>query len=130
MAHELTPASADLSAFHRTIVERLRKDISDLLPESALAGLVEQAVRETFFQPIRLPRQYGADEVRPSWFVAEVTKAAEPLLRQAVAEFVAQRQDVIQQAIDTFLSHERVTVLLVERLASMFESSVNRLTLR
>jgi hypothetical protein len=127
------PASTAGTEFEQKILERLRNDIRELLPEDALKKLVERAVDETFFKERRIEGRYGGMErIDPGWFVTEVTKSAEPMIREAVEQFVADRRDVIQQAIDKFLTNEQLSIQIATRLASMlndtFNSAINRMS--
>jgi hypothetical protein len=116
--------------FEQKILERLRNDIRELLPEAALRRLVERAVDETFFKERRIDRGYGNVDVKPSWFVEEIAKTAKPLVQAAVDRFVDERHDLIQQAIDRFVTEQQLTIQLSTRLASMlndtFGSALNR----
>ena len=123
---EIARVTKPMDDFQAQVISRLRDDIRDLLPEAALAELVKRAVDETFFQERKTDRGYGSYTTRPSWFVEEVTRAAQPMLERAVRDFIASREDVIKQAIDKFLTQERLSVLMAGRLSELLSEQFER----
>ena len=113
MSEELAPPDP-MQAFQERVKEKLRDDIAGMLPDEALAQLVQRAVDEEFFKKrtVKVGGAYSsATEERPSWFVQEVTKVAKPLLEAMVRDYVAEHTEVIKKAVDEFLSSQNLLLL-------------------
>lgn len=116
-----------MQEFQDKLRSNVRDQIRDLLPEEAVSKLVEKAVEDTFFAPRKVDEGYGRVKEHPSWFIAEVTKAAEPILRKAVEDYVATNKEVVDKALADFLSREQLTILTTKQLTSMLGDLVMNL---
>jgi len=116
-----TRTPTPIEEFQKKVVERLRDDIRDLLPDAVLQQLVTRAVEEEFFKERRVPRPYGADDLKASWFVEAIAKEAAPLVAKAVAGFIAERAELVDRAIHTFLTDEALTILIAARLTDKLD---------
>jgi hypothetical protein len=81
--------------FQQKMRERIRANIGDLMPDAALAQIVEKGIHEAFFAPRRVPQNYGADKIEPSWFVKFLQDACKSLVEQAVKEWVSRNQEQV-----------------------------------
>ena len=108
-----------MDSFKEKIIASLRDNIREMMPEAALSELVNRAVDETFFQP-RVDRdRWGHEKTRqPSWFVEEVAKAAEPMLRESVNALIKARRDEIDAAINEFVNDKNLTLIAVRSMTS------------
>lgn len=113
-----------MADFRAKLQQRVRDDIRELLPADAVAALVEDAVKKEFFQPRRVRKDYGRDEERPSWFVEEVVKAAEPILREAVNKYIAEHPATVDKAIAEFLDQNRLAVTATSKLTDMLAGAI------
>jgi len=106
------PTTSDpMTNFRERIAEKLRADIGAMLPDDALIAMVRQAVENEFFKERTVDDGQYHTKTAPSWFVTEVTKAAEPILREMLAHYIKENRPVIEKALADFLSHE--TLLLM-----------------
>jgi hypothetical protein len=113
-----------MADFQAKLQQRVREDIRDLLPEDAVAKLVQQAVEKEFFQPRRVDEGYGRSSEAPSWFVQEVVKAATPIIRAAVDKCIADNPAAVEKAIADFLGPNRLTILTTDHLTGMLSSAI------
>lgn len=115
-----------MAEFQAKLKDRVRDDIRDLLPDDAVAGLVKKAVEDVFFTPriVKATGWSGRDEERPSWFVEEVTKAAEPIIRAAVAKCVADSPQAVEKVISEFLDQNKLAAATAAQLTSMLSGMV------
>jgi hypothetical protein len=114
-----------MSAFRERVLEKLRADLGSLMPEEALAGLVQQAVQDQFFKERRIPQgNYSADRVEPSWFVAEVAKLTTPMIREQVLAWVAGNKPLLEETIKKFLADESLLLLAI---AAMREATTQQI---
>lgn len=136
-----TPAikTDPMAEFQDKLRARVREDIRDLLPEGAVSALVQKAVEDEFFKPrIIVVQGYGSrDREAPSWFVEEVVKAAEPIIKAAVEKCIADHPAAVQKAIDDFLGPNMLAVVATQHMTSMLshaihqiEQTTQRLTMR
>lgn len=88
----LTP----METFQEKVRNRLRDDIAGLLPDDALAAMVQRVVEEEFFTKRQKHEKDGWStrtvEV-PSPFQAMVMEAAKPLLQQLAKEWFEANQE-------------------------------------
>ena len=104
-------SSDPMREFRERVAEKLRADIGAMLPDDALIAMVQQAVENEFFKERTVNDGQYHTKVIPSWFVTEVTKAAEPILREMLAHYIKGNRPVIEKALANFLSTE--TLLLM-----------------
>lgn len=127
MSSNLPSNSNPLSDFEKTISEKLRKDIGDLLPDEALQGLVNRAVENMFFSE-REEKTGGFHSTtikKPPFFVEEVSKLAEPMIREEVVKFVEENKALIQKQIQEFLTQEKLLVISHGLLLSAMKSELD-----
>lgn len=124
----VTVPTDPITEFQDKLKQRIRDDIRDLLPDSAVAGLVEKAVNEEFFQPRRVDEDYGRWRMEPSWFVTEIRKAAEPIIRAEVSRFIAENPAAIEKVIAEFLDTNKLTVTATGVLVDMLSGVIHQLS--
>jgi hypothetical protein len=130
--NEITKPGNPMDEFQARVVEKLRADIGAMLPDDALAGLVQRAIEEQFFKKRKV--QEGSSYHRtereiPSWFVEEAAKIATPLIETLVREYVANNKDQIKAAINEFLQSQHLLLLAmsairVETSSDIMEAAV------
>lgn len=110
-----------MAEFKAKLEAKVREDIAELLPETAVAELVKKAVEDVFFAPrVEVENRGSYHERRiekPSWFIEAVAKEAKPLLDAAVNKFVAEHQVEIDKAVAEYLTPQNLTVLAVGSLS-------------
>lgn len=117
--NEVATRQDPMADFQQKLQQRVREDIRELLPADAVAALVQKAVEKEFFEPRRIPQRYGSDEIQPSWFVAEVVKAAQPVIAEAVKKCIADNPACVERAIAEFLDQNRLAVVATQHMTSM-----------
>jgi hypothetical protein len=98
--------------FQEKLIGRIREDIRDLMPEEVITGLIERAIQEEFFKPRLVEDGRWDKRYKPSEFVEEVIKAAQPILQAAVSDFVSANGDMIKTAVTGLLKKEAVAIIL------------------
>jgi hypothetical protein len=111
--------------FRDRVTEKLKKDIGEMLPDEVLQQLTQRAVDEQFFKERRIPRQYAPDEVKPSWFVEEVAKIAEPIIKDAIQKFVDAHTGDIEAAIEQYISKQNLTLTASAMIGSQMSSHMS-----
>lgn len=116
-----------MQEFKEKLIAQVRDNIRDLLPQEAVQKLIDEAVRQTFFEsrPISNPNRPYNPIVKPSWFVEAVAKEATPILEMAVKAYVAENKPIIDQALKEFLSGQNLTLLAVGGLAEQLREEMN-----
>ena len=102
-----------METFQQKVVDKLKADIGVMLPDEVLTGLVQRAIDEQFFQPRIEQDNYSRRTEHPSWFVEEITKLAEPMLRKMLTEIVKEREPEIKKAIEEFLSTQNLMLITI-----------------
>ena len=116
--NEVAIPSDPMKEFREKVAKKLREDIGSMLPDAALTDMVQRAVEEQFFKTRTVKEQWGPDKIIPSWFVEEVAKSAEPIIRELVQLYVKTHQDTIKQAIDEFLDEKYIAFVAFAALRS------------
>lgn len=122
MSNELTTNKDPMTEFQDRVKEKLKADIGAMLPEEVLAKLTERAVDEQFFKERRIPQRFGSDEIKPSWFVEEVAKLAEPIIRDEIQRFIDARTGDIEAAIKQYMSEQNLTLTASSMIASQMSA--------
>ena len=116
-----------LEVFREKLQKRVREDIADLLPEDAVASLVQKAVEDTFFKTRRRNdgSEYNPRWVEsPSWFVEAVAKEAKPILERTVAAYIKEHEAEVQKAVSEYLTPQNLTVLAVGTLSANISAAL------
>ena len=101
--NQLTP----METFKEKIISKLKEDITELMPEDALSGLIEQAVQDVFM------KRSGHHHQNLSWFEEEVRKQIEPLLQKEVTKFVSSQSKDIKDKTKEILDNQLMSVLVM-----------------
>ena len=102
-----------MRTFQDKVVEKVRMDIGEMLPDDALAKLVQRAVDEQFFKDRVVNDGSFHKKTGPSWFVQEVAKVADPIIKEHVEKYVADNADTIEEAVKMYLSDANLTLIAV-----------------
>lgn len=113
-----------MADFQNKLKERVRNDIRDLLPDDAVAALVKKAVEEEFFKPRKIDEGYGRTKEEPSWFVTEIRKAAEPIIREAVGKVIAESPETVHKVIAEYLDTNKLSVVTAGMLTSLLADAI------
>jgi polyhydroxyalkanoate synthesis regulator protein len=116
VSNDLTP----MQTFEEKVKARLKETIADMLPDEALAALTQRAVDEQFFKTRRTGTGAYNDPYKdnPSWFVEEVGKLAEPIIRAHITEAFKERQSEINEAIKKFVADQNIALLMTTAITS------------
>lgn len=95
MANEIAKPMSPMEEFQENLKKSLRDDVARLLPEAALAEMIQRVVNEEFFTKRTVPNPNHSswnNEPRsfekPSIFQDMVMKAAAPILEREAAKLV------------------------------------------
>lgn len=114
-----------METFQNKITEKLRSDIGSMLPDEVLQGLVKKAVDEHFFKERKETSSSGYHTItKPSWFVEEVGKHAQPLIEKAVSEYVKNNKEVMEKALSDFFATQNLTLLMTASMAHQMQQNV------
>ena len=116
MKNEIATNDNAMREFHERVIEKLRKDIGEMLPDSVLQQMVAKAVGDNFFKPIPEVRdRYGhiTEQSRASWFAQAVAEQAKPIIEQAVKDLLERERESIKKAIDDFLSQQNLLLITI-----------------
>lgn len=131
MTNSVPSVSGDpMQAFRDRVLAKLRADIGDMLPDEALAGLVQQAVQDQFFKTrkeVTGDRWNERTVDKPSWFVEEVGRIATPMIEAHVAAYVKDNREVIAKAVKDFLDAQNLTLLTVAAMRQVTFNDVHEL---
>lgn len=124
MGNEIATNKNPMEEFQDRVKDKLKADIGSMLPDEVLQQLTQRAVDEQFFKERRQPnpRGYGSDVPRPSWFVEEVAKIAEPIIRQHIEHFIETHKQDIEAAIEQYISEQNLTLTASTMIASQMSS--------
>lgn len=118
MSENLPTATGNpMEDFKQRVLDKLKNDIGSLMPDAVLAGLVQQAVKDTFFTERTIPKPdrggYSTETIKaPSWFMQEVTTQIEPKLKDAVKLYVETNRDMIDATIRQAMSQDKLMFLM------------------
>ena len=93
---------APMEAFQERVKNRLRDDIGELLPDEALAEMVQRVVEEEFFKKRtdRVGPTYSAKTIeKPTWFQELVVEAAKPVIEAKILQFLSDNRAEIDRQI-------------------------------
>ncbi|MDF0750338.1 hypothetical protein NLU14_08850 [Marinobacter sp. 71-i] len=124
MSNDITTNKSPMEEFQDRVKDKLKADIGSMLPDDVLAQLTQRAVDEQFFKERRAPnpRGYGSDVARPSWFVEEVAKIAEPIIRSHIEQFIETSKADIEAAIKQYISDQNLTLTASAMIASQMSA--------
>ena len=123
--NDITINKTPMEQFQEKIMAKLRDDIGAMLPPEVLQSMVERAVEEQFFKERRIPQRFSSDEIKPSWFVEEVAKEAQPLIREMVTEHVQKNRAQIEQGIRAFLDDQNLLLVSMSIVRAEFQMMMN-----
>ncbi len=118
VGQEIAESTDPMQGFQNRVLQKIRDDIGKMLPDEVVEGLVQRAIDEEFFRPVKVYSQYGNDKEEPSWFIKEVTKLSKPVLEKYIAEHVKEREKDIKKVIDEFLTTQRLQLITLAAMQS------------
>lgn len=131
MTQEIAISTNPMEEFKKRVLDKLKGDIGSLMPEEALAELVQNAVKDAFFTRKEIPkpgRDYYSKETiaSPSWFEDELTRQVEPLLKARITEVVEANKATIATAIDAEFAGNRLFIILAAVLGENVRAGVSQ----
>ena len=127
MTTEITEKPVNVQAqFEAKIIEKLRKELGECLPDDVLKQLYAKAMHVLFLEERKTVDGYGRVENRnPPWFVEEVGKLVESTLREKVSAFVAENHEVIMDKASAFLNTNALALMTTQVLTSELSSLIH-----
>lgn len=121
----MTQALTPMQTFEEKVKARLKETIADMLPDEALATLTQRAVDEQFFKERVTVDQYNrVSSKEPSWFVQEVAKLAEPIIKAHVAKAFEERRAEIEAAVEKFCADQNIALLMTASMTSQMSAAM------
>ena len=84
-------------SFEDVIIQKLRKDIGELMPEEALKKIVNIAIERMFFE--RKQKSTYSSEQNPSWLEAEVSALMKVSISEQVRIYLKEHPEEVEKAI-------------------------------
>lgn len=124
MGNEIATNKNPMEEFQDRVKDKLKADIGSMLPDEVLSQLTQRAVDEQFFKEREVVTGgwNSRTEKRPSWFVEEVAKIAEPIIRQHIEHFIETHKQDIEAAIEQYISEQNLTLTASTMIASQMSS--------
>lgn len=116
MTEEKTNLPDPMKTFQERVLNKVRTDIADMLPEEAIKSMFDKALEDVFFKEIPEVRdQWGhlKQGAKRSWFAEEVCRQAEPLVKEYVAKHMEQFLPQLDQTVKDFLKAENLMMIAV-----------------
>jgi hypothetical protein len=94
---------ASATTFQERMFERVRESLSELLTPEEAKALVEKAIEESLFKRelIRGNSCHTPDRYEPSRFEQLVREATEPMVKEAIADWLAEHQEEVKASIQS-----------------------------
>jgi hypothetical protein len=91
------------TTFQKRMFERVRESLSELLTPEEAKALVEKAIEESLFRRelIRGNGYHTPDRYEPSRFEQLVKEATEPMVKAAIADWLAEHQEEVKASIQS-----------------------------
>lgn len=118
-----------MQEFRARVLEKLRADIGSMLPDEALTGLVNEAVKEQFFTRIPTSFNYRGDPdaFKPSWFVQEVAKIGEPIISAHIEKWLKDSEAIIGEAVKKFVTDQNLLLLMMGAMRAASQNELHDL---
>jgi hypothetical protein len=120
---ELTTATT----FQERMFERVRESLSELLTPEEARALVDRAIEESLFKAKLVPAKnyHDKDRYEPSRFEELVREATKPVLKAAIADWLAEHHEEvkasIQGVVEMGIASTVVKVFREEMRSPMYE---------
>lgn len=85
--------------FQERMYERIKESLGELLSEEEAKALVDKAIEESLFKPRVVQTHSYRTETKESLFVEMVKEAVQPLVAQAIKEWLADNSDGVEEVI-------------------------------
>lgn len=117
---EIKKYEADpMQQFQQKVIDKIRDDIAQMLPEDVIQGLFEKALNQAFFEPQKIEQGsgWGAKTVeKPSWFLTALTEQAKPILEKQIKEIVDRKKPEIEEAIKKFVEEQNLMLIALSAM--------------
>lgn len=110
MSTEIT----DTKTFQERMFERVRDQMGDLLTETELKQIVDQAVNKAFFEPRKISTGYR-DEIKPAIFVEMMETELKSRVGKALEQWIQDNPEAVAQAIEKVIQ-EGITKAVMQTL--------------
>ncbi len=100
MAKEVTASGNPVQDFQDKLIERVRNDIGELLPDEVLQQVVAKAFEKAFFEERRTTDNYNRTETKEPLLVETVRKAAAEAMKAATHEWLAENPEIMEKMIE------------------------------
>lgn len=105
---------AETKSFQERMFERVRDQMGDLLTETELKQIVDQAVNKAFFEPRTVTTSYR-DEIKPAIFVEMMEAELKSRVGKALEQWIQDNPEAVAQAIEKVIQ-EGITKAVMQTL--------------
>lgn len=121
-------------SFEEKLRNKIQSDIGDLMPDEMLKELVDKSIHNMFFEPVRIknPGFHSQDTFRPAPFEEIVTNAMQPLMEEAIENWVAENAESVYENLATVIGDgaDKMMILAFRRIMKSpfdeFENNTNQ----
>lgn len=127
MGNEVVEVANAMEAFQQRVIEKLRADFGKMLPDEVVNGLVKRAIDEQFFEPRTIKDGSYNTREEPSWFIQEITKLGEPILRKMLKTYLETHKPEIEKAMTEFIGTQNLTLITIAAMRDMTRQDLSDL---
>lgn len=128
MGYKMTNEPVVTKTFEEKLIDRLKNDIGDLMPDEVLSKLLEKAMDGVFFKPrvIGKEAKYPYDnKLTPSLFEETAEKLMRPIFEKAVNEFLDKNGALVLEKFAAILEQKGEDVAIMA-LSKIFNSPLEK----
>ena len=103
--------------FQERMFEKVRDQMGDLLTETELKQIVDQAVNKAFFEPRKVSSGGYREEIKPAVFVEMMENELRTHVREALDKWMASNKEIVAQTIEKVIQ-EGITRAVMQTLES------------
>jgi hypothetical protein len=116
-------------AFEEKLADRIRSDIGKLMPDEALAKIVERALEKAFFAETVTHDSWGRQETKPPWVTEIVKELLAKKVHKATLEYLQENEEKVQEILNERLSHGLISAI-TQSLDRFFQDALSSFQIR
>jgi hypothetical protein len=98
----MNTAVVETKSFEERMFDRIKENMGDLMTSEELKKILETAMERAFFQSVVIKSNSwgGGDSVKEPYIVSMVRKEMEPMVREAVRNYLKEHEAQVLKTID------------------------------
>lgn len=123
--------------FQEKLEDRIRKDIGDLIPDEALAGMVKKAIERAFFEEREVDAGYYSKKTTIPWIVKLAQEQVDKRVKEQVEVWFTNNSAVVMERVQEYLDKGLATSVIrafdsilgvhLNGLAGQFQTTIDNL---